>query len=108
MLSLADGALGKSVEGIASERISPARRLLVRLLRLTVAFFVWLLLLLASAFVLLLHLMAVTVAKGTDAMLSALLAAEAARKDVVSSALSGLADRTAEPPVRRISSANKC
>ncbi len=107
MLRLADGAWGKSVERMASEQTSPALRLLIRLLRLTVACFVWLLVLLASAFVLLLHLMVTTLARGTDATLSALLAAEAARKDAMSSAVAGLADRLVEPPARRTNGANK-
>ncbi len=93
ILRLAEGTAGSSLEQATNNGTSSAFRFLARLLTLTVSFIVWLLVLTASAFVLLIHLLAVTLARGSDATLSAVLAAEAAAKNDFSSAFARLSGR---------------
>ncbi len=91
-----DVPAGRPVEELKRAWTSPALLFLVRLLTLAVTSFVWFLILIASAVVVLLYLIAGALARGANAMLSAFLSAEAAASEDVSRAFARLLGRRTE------------
>lgn len=97
MIRLGEVPARKPVEEMTRHRTSPVLRFLARLLTLIVASFAWLLVLIGAAAVLLVHLMAAALARGTSAAVAVVLPAEAAAKDDVVFAFARVRGRSSGP-----------
>lgn len=97
MIRLGEVPAGNSVEEIAEDETSPVLRFLARLLTLLVAFLAWLVVLIGVAAVLLAHLLVAALARGTSATVNAVVPAEAAAKNDLTTAAARLWRRRPRP-----------